>query len=157
MFWHLIICLGWGVVLQLACYVGYSVYFFTFVGCSRISPFTLFSSNHILYMGLKQKAWDGSSTATLSTKLELKSCFTFAGKRQSQDFVICSWMNEVFLITVLAGFGLEATAVESLCHGIESGLIHMFISLMFLGFPVEGGLGKGWMMAAWRGSWWESC
>lgn len=31
------------------------------------------------------------------------------------------------------------------------------ISCMFLGFPVEDGLEKEWMMAAWRGSWWESC
>lgn len=35
--------------------------------------------------------------------------------------------------------------------------IDPFISLVLLGFPVEGGLGREWMMAAWRGSWWESC
>jgi len=49
-------------------------------------------------------------------------------------------------------FEFCATAVQSLWYGIESGLKDLIQIFMFIGFPVEGGLEKEWMMAAWRGS-----
>lgn len=78
------------------------------MGRSRISPFTHFSSNHVLHMGLKQKLLCGwiiyfSTQHKLGTEKLFYFCCLCWLKPKPR---LCCWMNEVFLITMLAGFGL---------------------------------------------------
>lgn len=152
MFWHLSICLGCGVVVLLACYVVYSVYFFTHLWGVVGFPLSPIFPQITCYI------WDSSKICFViiycntQYKLGTEKLFYFCclcwqePKPRLCYLLLDEWsLSNIYSSRIWA---LGNCKVESLWHGIESGMIHVFISLMFLGFPVEGGLGREWMMAA---------
>lgn len=118
----------------------FSVFLHPSMGGGRIPPFTHFSSNYMLHMELKRNLLG-------TEKLFYFCCLCWQKPKPRLCYLLPDeWsLSNNYSSRIWA---LGDCKVESLWHGIESGLIHVFICLMFLGFPVEGGLGREWMMAA---------